>query len=99
MPVRANELRSLLQNKFGFLKSQTHADHDWYEIEIPGIPVIATKVSHGRKEIRRNLESKICRQLRVRKLFFREMVGCTKDKDEYCRQVQEDPYPPFDVLF
>lgn len=100
MPIKTRNLETLLQKKFGFSPAKTRsADHRWYELHIPGLPVIVTKVSHGASEISGGLESMIARQLRVRRPFFLEMVGCTKDADTYRAQVQEDPYPPFDISF
>ncbi len=100
MPIKTRNLEALLQKKFGFSQAKTRSiDHRWYELRIPGLPVILTKVSHGASEISGGLESMIARQLRVRRPFFLEMVGCTKDADAYRTQVQEDPYPPFDVGF
>lgn len=100
MVLKTRELRSLLENKFGFRRAEGHSsDHVWYELELSGLPTILTKVSHGSREIGRKLEGKIARQLRVRKPFFRGMVNCTNDLDDYGRQVREDPYPPFHILF
>ncbi len=100
MPIKTRHLESLLQKKFGFSFAKTRStDHRWYELHIPGLPVIVTKVSHGTSELSSSLESMIARQLRVRRPFFLEMIGCTKSADDYCKQVQEDPYPPFNVGF
>jgi len=99
MPRKPHEIESLLQGKFGFSLSTGHSsDHRWYELSIPGLPIIATYVSHSKKEICRNLESKIARQLRVRKPFFRGMMDCTQGREDYYRQVQEDPFPPFNAV-
>ena len=100
MPIRANELERILTNKFGFSPAETRSkDHRWFELQLPDLPTILTKISQGRNEIGKNLEGKIARQLRVRKPFYSEMVGCAKDREDYYLQVSEDPYPPWDVLF
>ncbi len=100
MPIKTRDLRSKLQNKFGFSHSKVRSDdHYWYELTIPGLPIIATKVSHGSKEISSSLENAIARQLRVRKKFFRGMIECTKDSETYQKQVREDPFPPFNIGF
>jgi len=100
MPIRPRDLESVLQTKFSFAPAPSHdPDHRWYELKLSGLPTILTKVSHTKKEIGRALEAKIVRQLRVRKPFFQEMVGCTKGPQEYEAQLREDPYPPFDVRF
>jgi hypothetical protein len=98
--LKPRELEKTLQGKFDFSPAPNRSsDHRWYELTLPGLPTIATKVSHSRKEIGRNLEGKIARQLRVRKKFFQEMVACTQSQQDYYQQVRTDPYPPFDVRF
>ncbi len=97
MPYSPRKLESILQTKFHFCPVAT--DHRRYELHLPGLPAIITKVSHSRKEIGRKLESLIARQLRVRTSYFRDMMDCTYNYDDYYRQVQEDPYPPFNVRF
>jgi len=97
MPIRPGDLQSILINKFGFI--QSNRDHKWFALDLPDLPTIATKVSHGRKEIGRKLEGRIAKQLRVRKRFYSEMVGCTKSREDYYQQVREDPYPPWEHRF
>jgi hypothetical protein len=100
MPYKPREIKKTLKNKFGFGPAKGHSDdHSWYELCLPGLPSILTKVSHGKKEVGRKLEGKIARQLRVRTPYFRGMVGCTHSYEDYCRQIREDPYPPFDHRF
>jgi len=100
MSIKTRDLERLLQNKFNFRPSETHSqDHLWYELQIPGLPVIATKVSHGMKELTENLEALIARQLRVRIPFFRKMFNCSRDLDDYKKKIYSDPYPPFNHRF
>jgi len=100
MPMNTADVQHQLVRKFGFSESPTRSDdHIWYELRIPGLPVIATKVSHGEREISSKLEGKMARQLRVHAPYFRRMIECTRSRDEYLQQVQTDPYPPFDVGF
>jgi hypothetical protein len=100
MPIKIRDFENLLQSKFGFNLSGTRSkDHRWYELQIPGLPIIATKVSHGMKEFSNNLEAIIAKQLRVRRNFFREMFACSKNSDDYQKKVTEDPYPPFNHGF
>jgi hypothetical protein len=100
MPIKTRDFESLLQNKFGFVSSKTRGhDHRWYELQIPGLPTIATKVSHGVKELSENLEALIAKQLRVRIKFLREMVDCSKNSADYHKKIEEDPYPPFNHGF
>lgn len=100
MPLRPRELENILTNKFHFEPAQGHSsDHRWYELKLPNLPTILTKVSHSRQEIGSNLEGKIARQIRVRKNYYRGMISCTNDCEDYYRQVRTDPYPPWDHLF
>lgn len=99
MPLKIRKFEQILQGKFGFVPAKHRSDdHRWYEKTIPGC-LLATYVSHGDKELSSNLEGKIARQLRVRKLFFQEMFTCEQDANAYHKQLQEDPYPPFHVRF
>jgi hypothetical protein len=98
MPYKPSQIENILQSKFGFSRCRTHSsDHHWYELTIQGLSKIVTKVSHSRADIGDRLASKIARQLHVRLPFFREMVDCTKNSDDYRRQMRESPYPPFDL--
>jgi len=98
MPLKSRDLESILQSKFGF--SLRFGDHRWLKLDLPGLPAIMTKVSHGSGgEIYSELEGRIRTQLRVRKKFFRAMIDCTQGVDDYERQLWNDPYPPFDVYF
>lgn len=100
MPYKPREIERILRNKFGFDPAEGHsADHIWYELHLLDLPPILTKVSHSKKDIGRKLEGKIARQLRVRTSYFRGMVDCTHNCEDYCRQVRDDPYPPFEHRF
>jgi hypothetical protein len=96
MPYRNRDVEAALLNKFQFVDSQTRSDnHRWIELALPGLPVIATHFSHGRQEIDSKLWGKIARQLRVRARYLSEMIDCTKSRDEYYKQVTDEPYPPW----
>jgi len=98
--MKTADVQRLLIRKFGFSEAPTRSDdHIWYELHIPGLPVIATKVSHGEREIHAKLEGKMARQLRVHAPFFRRMIECTRSREEYIQQIEGDPYPPFDIGF
>ena len=101
MPIRSDDLEHVLQRKFGFTPAVTRSsDHRWYEIHLPGLPAIVTKISHGkREEISGTLEKKIAHQLRVQVPYLRRMVGCTRSREEYYEKVRTDPIPPFDKGF
>lgn len=99
MPIRPRDLESSLQRKFGFSRAEGHSsDHRWYELHLPGLPVILTRVSHGRRELSRSLLSQIARECHVRTRFFHGMIDCANDREDYYQQVQEDPFPPFRVF-
>lgn len=96
MPYRNRDVEETLLNKFQFVPSRTRSDdHRWVELTLPGLPVIATYFSHARQEIDDRLLGKIARQLRVRRNYLNEMINCTKSREEYQRQVTDDPYPPW----
>jgi hypothetical protein len=100
MPRRPRDIENLLQQKFGFSPAkQRSSDHRWYELRLPDLPPILTKVSHTKKEIGPVLEGKIARQLRVHKPYFEGMMDCTRSRTDYYQQVREAPYPPFDIRF
>lgn len=100
MPSKPRDIGSRLIHKFKFKEASAHSpDHRWYELRLEGLPVILTKISHSKGEIGSNLEGKIARQLRVKKGFFQEMIGCTKNLEAYQAQVRDDPVPPWDVRF
>ena len=100
MPIKPKELENLLRNKFDFSPAEGHSsDHRWYELKLPDLPVILTKVSHSREPINQKIESKIARQLRVRKAYYEGMMSCKNSRDDYYKKVKEDPFPPFEVQF
>lgn len=100
MPRRNREVEDTLLNKFQFERSRKRsADHRWLQLKLPGLPPIHTHFSHGRQDIGDTLWSLIAKQLRVRKTFLNEMIDCTKSREEYYKQVAEDPYPPWSHRF
>lgn len=100
MAYKPKFIEDRLLNKFQFSKAETRSsDHKWYELKLEGLPVIVTKVSHSKKDIGNALQGKIARQLRVRGKFFKDMMDCTKSREDYCNVVRRDPFPPFDVKF
>jgi hypothetical protein len=52
-----------------------------------------------RQEIDDRLWGKIARQLRVRGKYLREMIDCTKSREDYYKQVTDEPYPPWTHRF
>jgi|SRR3990172_11686787 len=100
MPIKPKQLESILQNKFDFKLAKGHSsDHRWYELTLTGLPTILTKISHSGEPINSSIESKIARQLRVKKSYYIEMISCKNSREDYYKQIREDPIPPFDILF
>lgn len=100
MAYKPKFIEDRLLNKFNFSKAKTRSsDHKWYELKLDGLPVIATKVSHSKKDIGDVIEGQIAKQLRVRRQFFKGMMDCKNNRDAYTEIVKKDPYPPFDISF
>lgn len=81
--MRPQEIERSLTGKFGFSSVRRHSDHRYFELALGGLPVVRTKVSHNRKEIRGVVEGKIARQLGVNAHILKRMVGCSESRDEY----------------
>lgn len=96
MPYKPIEVEGMLKTKLKMIVED--ADHKWFTMELDGLPPIRTKLPNHREDIRDKLESRIYKQLRVRKPFFRALMDCTKYREDYEKQIREDPYPPFNVL-
>src|ERR1700690_636386 len=97
MPYKPKDVEGMLTSKLKM--SPEDGDHQWFKLELKDLPPIRTKLPRHNEEIRNKLESRIYGQLRVRKPFFHELMDCTKSRAQYEKQVREDPYPPFSVLF
>ena len=81
MPYRNREVEKVLLNKFGFVEATTREDgHRWLELKLPDLPIIATKFSHKREEIRDGLWGVIAKQLRVRKTYLNGMIDCNNSR-------------------
>ncbi len=99
MPRKPKEIEDIITGKLGFSPAPSHSDdHRWYQLQIPGLPLITTKLSHSKKEVRAKLEGKIARQLRIRGPFYELVMTCKRDGQQYRQQVSDDPHPPFSVL-
>ena len=96
MPLTPREISSQLQHKFGFTEATGHSeDHRYYELNLPDLPTIWTKVSHNNKDVGASVESKMARQLHVPRAFFNQMIRCTRSRADYYTEVQTNPTPPF----
>jgi len=99
MSITNRDFEGLIQTKFDFVSARKASDHRWYVLKLDGLPPILTKASHAKAEITGKLESAIAKQLRVRTPFFREMMNCTKSREEYYQQIRSDPFPDWDTKF
>ncbi len=100
MPRSARDVERLLVQKFGFSPAGNQSvDHAWYQLKLEGFPAIKTKVSRGAGSLSKQLEGMIARQLRVRRAYFDGMFSCRNSSEDYQRQVEEDPFPPWDFRF
>lgn len=96
MPYKPFEIEGML---IGKLKMSTlNADHKWFFLQLQGLPPIRTKLPNHKEDIGIKLESRIFKQLRVRKTFFHELMDCTKTLPDYEKMIREDPYPPLSNL-
>jgi len=99
MPRKPREIESTLQHKFKFSRASGHSsDHRWYELQLPGLEPILTKISHSKDDIGPKIEGMIARQCRVHRQFFEGMMNCTKSQEDYYQQVRDNPFLP-DVRF
>lgn len=96
MAHKTRDIERSLTDKFGFQLDMSH--HRYLSLALPGLPTIRTRLSHGVREYGKKLESLVARQLHVRTSFFVEMIDCTRSREDYYEQVQNDPYPPFDLV-
>jgi hypothetical protein len=92
MPYKPRELEHMFVSKLHMVVK--NADHTWFILELNGLPTISTKLPNHKADIGEKLESKIHKQLHVRKLFFHSLVDCSKSRADYEKQIRENPYPP-----
>lgn len=66
-------------------------DHRYYYLFINGRKVARTHVSTGTnsRTLGDNMVSTMARQLNVTTSFFREIVNCTKTRDQYLQQLRD----------
>ena len=95
MPYKPKEIERILLGKLGFEHATTRSpDHRQYKLTLPGVGTIVTKLSHNNRDIGPSLERLIANQLRIKKQVFHGVMDCTKSREDYTRQVQDDPTPP-----
>jgi hypothetical protein len=92
VPIKPSELQRQLTHKFKFVPAKNRSsDHQWLELQLPGIVTIRTKLSHSKAELRARLLGIIARELRVNSAYLNEMVVCTKGQDEYYEHLKTAP--------
>jgi len=96
MSHKPAEIEKMLTNKLKMVSD--NKDHEWFTLHIEGLPPIRTKLSHHKGDVSDVLEGKMCKQLRVHKSFFVELISCTKSREAYIEKVTKDPYPPFSQI-
>jgi hypothetical protein len=90
MPLKRGKVERQLKHKFHFVESKRHSsDHLWLEFKLPGVPVIVTKLSHSRDELRDPLINAMARQLGVKSQFFVGMIDCSKSEADYHRSLAD----------
>ena len=73
--------------KKGFHKSEN--DHTYLVLYVENKKTsIRTKISHGGKEIGDSLIILMSKQLKIDKKYFMDLVSCTKNGDEYVRELE-----------
>jgi hypothetical protein len=86
MPFSTKDIAYCLEHKFGFVRRQ--GNHVFLERLFPNGRV-RTKVSHGRHETSRQLDSAMAKQLRVTTACFRGMISCSVSNEDYERHIAE----------
>lgn len=74
--------------KKGFFEEQSH--HTYFYFFHNGKKTdIFTYLSHGKKEISKNLRSKMAAQLRLSPPEFDQLIDCTKSREELTQQYED----------
>jgi hypothetical protein len=84
-PGKRRDIVSALREK-GFREQTRGRDHDYFFFEHEGLlEPVATKLSRGTgyREIGDGLIAKICRQLRLSRAEFDQLVACPLDRRGY----------------
>ena len=87
MPRKAKDVAANLSRK-GFQPRE--GDHTFYRLYVDGkMTGIATKISHGEKEIHDNLLGAMARQARLAKGEFLDLVDCPLSAQDYLSLLRE----------
>ena len=66
-------------------------DHDIFIVEVHG-KLLRTKLSLGSGDVGDNLISQIAKQILVSNSFFKEIIMCTKYREDYEKEVEKMVY-------
>ena len=93
---KTSEVEGLLRTKFEFEDSKsTNTNHNSLKLKVSGVPAIMVQIPRHKKDVRRVLEDRIAKALRVRNNDFKDMMDCDCDRDQYYELLRTNPYPPF----
>lgn len=83
--------RQLTQKLQMTLRNRKGDDHRRYELVINGRRVVRTMVSRGsgHRTLSNDIVSKMAKQLQVTTPFFREVIICTKSREDYLEKLRE----------
>ena len=81
MPLRARAVDRALRNKIGFDREERR--HRVYLLRVGGVTVAQTLMSHGSRELDRNLVGRMARQLGLTSRQFRDLVNCPMTRQEF----------------
>lgn len=83
MPLLVRDLEAMLVNKLGF--TWRDGKHRIYSLEVRGLRVASTALSHGERELGDNRVSEMARQLGIARKQLLALVQCTLNRDDYLR--------------
>lgn len=92
MPLERDATEAQLTQKLEMtLRDRRGDDHRRYDLIIAGKRVARTMVSRGSgyRTLGDDLVGRMARQLHVTSPFFRELISCTKSRDEYLSKLKD----------
>ena len=88
MPVSARVMDRTLVHKLGFVREERR--HRVYCLEVNGVTVAQTLISHGARDIDTVLLGLMARQMGVSQRQLRGIVDCSVTRNDYLRIVQAE---------
>jgi hypothetical protein len=97
MAFKPRQVVDKLTRELGFERIQNRGDdHIYYAAQLADdLPVIEIHFQHSGGEIGPNLEATLAKELHVSQGFFRSMVSCKKNLEQYIEVLRTNPNPPF----